>query len=156
MRELSEIIKEKVVRLFWAGHSYDDIAQQLDIAKGSVVNIVGEFREGYLAAPPGMVEYIDALRKLAVDMKKHDTSISQLKGYDKPHAKIEEIGVGIGMFYEGQSLNSITRLLTQIYGSYPSDSTIYRWVSRFTKRAIKELKDYKPDVGSVWLPMRRF
>lgn len=55
------------------------------------------------------------------------------------------------MFYEGQSLNSITRLQTQIYGSYPSDSTIYRWVSRFTKRALKDLKEYKPDVGSVWV-----
>jgi len=64
---------------------------------------------------------------------------------------VEQIGTAIGMFYEGQSLNSITRLQTQIYGSYPSDSTIYRWVSRFTKRAVKELKEYKPDVGSVWV-----
>jgi len=64
---------------------------------------------------------------------------------------IEQIGAAIGMFYEGQSLNSITRLLTQIYGSYPSDSTIYRWVSRFTNRAVKDLKEYKPDVGSVWV-----
>jgi len=38
-----------------------------------------------------------------------------------------------------------------MYGSYPSDSTIYRWISRFTKRAVKDLKDYKPDVGSVWV-----
>ena len=64
---------------------------------------------------------------------------------------VEQIGTAIGMFYEGQSLNSITRLLTQIYGSYPSDSTVYRWVSRFTKRAVKDLKEYKPDVGSVWV-----
>jgi len=64
---------------------------------------------------------------------------------------IEQIGAAISMFYEGQSLNSITRLQTQIYGSYPSDSTIYRWVSRFTKRAVKELSKYKPDVGSVWV-----
>ena len=64
---------------------------------------------------------------------------------------VEQIGSAIGMFYEGQSLNSITRLQTQIYGSYPSDSTIYRWVSRFTKRAVKDLKEYKPDVGSVWV-----
>ena len=64
---------------------------------------------------------------------------------------VEQIGAAIGMFYEGQSLNSITRLLTQIYGSYPSDSTVYRWVSRFTKCAVKDLKEYKPDVGSVWV-----
>jgi len=64
---------------------------------------------------------------------------------------VEQIGSAISMFYEGQSLNSITRLQTQIYGSYPSDSTIYRWVSRFTKKAVKESKEYRPDVGSVWV-----
>jgi len=30
---------------------------------------------------------------------------------------IEQVGAAVSMFYEGQSLNSITRLLTQIYGS---------------------------------------
>ena len=64
---------------------------------------------------------------------------------------IDQVGSAIGMFYEGQSLNSITRTLTNIYGCYPSDSTVYRWVSRFTKRAVKELEKYKPDVGSVWV-----
>jgi putative transposase len=65
---------------------------------------------------------------------------------------IDQIGTAVGMFYEGQSLNSITRLITQIYHSYPSDSTIYRWVSRFTKRALKDLNDYKPkDIGSIWV-----
>ncbi|MFC2060300.1 IS6 family transposase [Chloroflexota bacterium] len=64
---------------------------------------------------------------------------------------VEQIEAAVSMFYEGQSLNSITRLQTQIYGSYPSDSTIYRWVSRFTKRAVKDLKGYKPDVGSIWV-----
>jgi putative transposase len=64
---------------------------------------------------------------------------------------VEQIGTAVGMFYEGQSLNSITRLLTQIYGSYPSDSTVYRWVSSFTKRALKDLKQEKPNVGSIWV-----
>jgi len=64
---------------------------------------------------------------------------------------VEQVGTAVGMFYEGQSLNSITRLITQIYSSYPSDSTIYRWVSKFTKRAVKDLENYKPVVGSVWI-----
>jgi putative transposase len=64
---------------------------------------------------------------------------------------IEQVGTAIGMYYEGQSLNSITRLLTQIYHSYPSDSTVYRWISRFTKQAIDETKAYKPDVGDTWV-----
>jgi len=64
---------------------------------------------------------------------------------------IEQVGTAIGMFYEGQSLNSITRLLTQIYHSYPSDSTVYRWISRFTKQAVAQARSYKPDVGDVWV-----
>jgi transposase-like protein len=62
---------------------------------------------------------------------------------------VDQIGGAIGMFYEGQSLNKVCRLLTQIYHSYPSDSTVYRWVARFTKRAINEARDYKLDVGDV-------
>jgi putative transposase len=64
---------------------------------------------------------------------------------------IEQVGTAIGMYYEGQSLNSITRLLTQIYHSYPSDSTVYRWISRFTKQAVAQAKNYKPDVGDIWV-----
>ena len=71
-----------------------------------------------------------------------------------PHMQtpIEQVGTAIGMYYEGQSLNSIRRLLAQIYNNYPSDSTIYRWVSKFSKIAVNEVKDYKkPDVGDVWI-----
>ena len=64
---------------------------------------------------------------------------------------IEQVGTAIGMYYEGQSLNSITRLFTQIYNSYPSDSTVYRWISRFTRRAVVQAKNYKPVVGDVWV-----
>jgi transposase-like protein len=64
---------------------------------------------------------------------------------------IDQVGAAIGMYYEGQSLNSIRRLLTQIYHSYPSDSTVYRWVAKFTKRAVNEAESYKPNVGDVWV-----
>jgi len=64
---------------------------------------------------------------------------------------IEQVGAAVGMYYEGQSLNSIRRLLTQIYNSYPSDSTIYRWVTRFTKKAMAEADSYKPKVGDTWI-----
>ena len=64
---------------------------------------------------------------------------------------IDQVGTAIGMYYEGQSLNSICRLLTQIYHSYPSDSTVYRWITRFTKQAINEVERYKPNVGDVWV-----
>jgi putative transposase len=64
---------------------------------------------------------------------------------------VEQVGSAVGMFYEGQSLNSICRTLAQIYNSHPSDSTIYRWVTRFSKEAISEANNYKPNVGDVWI-----
>jgi putative transposase len=65
-------------------------------------------------------------------------------------APTEQVGAAIGMFYEGQSLTSVCRSLNQIYGSYPSDSTIYRWVSRYTNQAVKEAKEYHPKVSDTW------
>jgi len=64
---------------------------------------------------------------------------------------IDQVGAALSMFYEGQSLNKVCRLLNQIYHSYPSDSTVYRWVVRFTKRAVNDAEKYKPSVGDVWV-----
>ena len=64
---------------------------------------------------------------------------------------VEHIGAAVSMFYEGLSLNAIRRQLQQQYGVYPSDSTVYGWVSKYTKEAIAKTKDVKPNVGSVWL-----
>ena len=93
MKEISINQKVKVIKLFLGGQSYDEIGQQIGVAKGSVVNIIDEFREGYLAFPPGITEYVDELRKLVVDLKKHDTNVSQVKNYVKLHAKLKEMGV---------------------------------------------------------------
>jgi putative transposase len=63
----------------------------------------------------------------------------------------DKIGSAVSLFYEGLSLNAIRRQLQQIYGSYPSDSTVYEWVAKYSKEAISKAKDYKPSVGDVWL-----
>ena len=94
MKELTITQKLKVVKLFLTGLSYDEIAEQTGISKGSVVNIVNEFREGHLPLPPGMTEYIDQLRSLVVDMLKSNTTVSALKNYVKLHAKLQDMGVG--------------------------------------------------------------
>jgi len=87
------IKKAQVVKLFLSGLSYDEIAQQVGVAKGSVVSIVNEFRDGTLPFPPGMTEYVDELRHLVVDLKKHETTVAQAKSYLKLHFKLQEMGV---------------------------------------------------------------
>jgi len=64
---------------------------------------------------------------------------------------IEQVAAALSMFYEGMSLHGIRRNLEQTYRNYPSNSTIYEWVIRFTKVAIKAARDYKPNVGDTWV-----
>jgi len=64
---------------------------------------------------------------------------------------IIQVASALSMFYEGMSLHGIRRNLEQTYRNYPSSSTIYEWVVRFTKIAIASAKDYKPNVGDIWI-----
>ena len=64
---------------------------------------------------------------------------------------VDQVGSALNMYYEGMSLNAIRRHLDQMHKNYPSDSTVYDWIERFTKKAIKEAKGFTPDVGDVWV-----
>jgi len=48
MKELAPGKKALVVRLFFDGYPFDEIARQAGIAKGSAVNIVDQLRDGSL------------------------------------------------------------------------------------------------------------
>lgn len=93
MRELNRDIKLQVIKLFLLGWTFDEIAQRLGIAKGSVVNIINDYREGRLSIPADMTEHADALRRTAVDLRKHQTTVSQLQVYIEIHEKVTEMGV---------------------------------------------------------------
>ncbi len=94
MKEIKISVKLKAVKLFLCGDTFDEIAKQLGIAKGSVVNIIDDFRNGLLPLPFGMVEYVDELRHLVVDLKKQQTTIAAVKPCLKIHTRMKEIGVG--------------------------------------------------------------
>ncbi len=63
----------------------------------------------------------------------------------------EVTAAAVGMFYEGLSLNAIRRQLQQQYNIYPSDSTVYEWVRRYSKIATADAGKHKPQVGDVWV-----
>ena len=96
MKSISTHIKLNVIKLFLLGYSYDEIHKQLGIGKGTVASIVDDFRSGVIPVPPGMGEYVDALRQLVVDLKKHHTTVTQVLPYVKLHAKMKEMGVDEG------------------------------------------------------------
>jgi transposase len=93
MKDISLPKKLKVIKLFFEGYTYDEIAEELGISKGSVVNIINEFRAGELKITPN--EYIDALRELAVDIRKQHTTVKKLQMHVKIDYKVAEMGVSV-------------------------------------------------------------
>lgn len=63
----------------------------------------------------------------------------------------DQITAAISMFYDGLSIDAIRRQLNSIYQVYPSDSTAYEWIIRFTKVATKEAKISNVKVGDTWV-----
>lgn len=62
-----------------------------------------------------------------------------------------KVADAINMFYEGMSLKEIRRNFIQQHNDYISDVSALNWVRRFSKLAVDEAKNFKPDVGSVWV-----
>ena len=92
MKELSQNIREQTVKLFLQGVTYDDISWKLKIAKGSVVNIIDEFRDGKLSLPDDMTDYVDELRHMVVDLKKHEVTVGQMRAFLRFHNRLKDLG----------------------------------------------------------------
>ena len=69
----------------------------------------------------------------------------------KMQTPVVQIASALSMYYEGASLNGIRRHLQQMYHNYPSDSTVYGWLTRFTKVAVSAAHSYTVPTGSVWV-----
>ena len=62
-----------------------------------------------------------------------------------------QIASALGMYYGGMSLDAIQQQFKQDYNLDMSESNYWNWVKRFTKEAVKQSADFKPDVGDVWV-----
>ena len=78
MREISMKTKMQVISLFFAGLAYDQISRETGVSKGAVVNIIDDYRDGRLVLTGNMTECVDELRRVAVDLKKTHTTVSQV------------------------------------------------------------------------------
>lgn len=63
----------------------------------------------------------------------------------------EHVASGLNMFYEGMSLNAVTRQLQHDFGIQPADSTVYDWVVKFTQQAIEPLPNISVQLSDVWV-----
>ena len=70
MEKLSLKKKVFVIRLYFEGLSYDEIAAKAGIGKGTVANVITELKAGRFPEFGDLSEQIDLLRELAVDLKR--------------------------------------------------------------------------------------
>lgn len=63
----------------------------------------------------------------------------------------EQIGASLNMFYDGMSLAKIARHLNENYHNPVNASTVYRWIIRYTAKAIDLLTPLKPTVCDTWV-----
>ena len=63
----------------------------------------------------------------------------------------KQIASALGMYYGGMSLDAIEQQFKQDYNLDMSESNYWNWVKRFTKEAIKQSADFKPEVGDEWV-----
>jgi len=64
---------------------------------------------------------------------------------------VEQIGASLDMYYTGSSLSDIAHHLDVYYHNAVERSTVYRWLLKFTKEAVKVFEPIHPKVGDVWI-----
>jgi predicted transcriptional regulator len=76
-REIPQSKKIEVVKLYFEGLSYDDIAKRTGVAKGSVAAIVETLRDGQFPQFEQLIEHLNELREMVVAFKKSQISSSE-------------------------------------------------------------------------------
>jgi putative transposase len=64
---------------------------------------------------------------------------------------VELVASAVRDYYSGKSLIGIRRNIEDSTSILPSNSTIYTWINRATKKALFDAKKYKPQVGNRWV-----
>ena len=70
----------------------------LNVSKGSVINTIDDFQNGVLTVPSAA--YMDALGKVAVDMRKQGVNVKQLMGNTKINKTLTQMGVEVEQILE--------------------------------------------------------
>lgn len=121
-------------------------AQLADVSYTQIIDILCKFCGSKRVVKYGKKG--DTQYYLCRDCKRTFAGNNALPGMRYPP---DRIATALRLFYEGLSLDKIRRELDHLYHVYPSDSTVYEWVMRYTKAAIREAKYSNIKVGGVWI-----
>lgn len=82
-----------VVRYYLQGFSYQEIVDKTGISKGSVVSILTDLKNGKFHGLENVYDEIDALREIAVDLRRRDLTLSEATIGIAAFQGIESLGV---------------------------------------------------------------
>lgn len=108
MEKLSLKKKLLVIRLYFEGLSYDEIAAKTGVGKGSVSNVINELKAGRFPEYGDLSEQIELLRELAVDLKRTRLRTVQAAVGVSVLSRLQELGVEPG---EIEGLSAVCRTL---------------------------------------------
>jgi putative transposase len=61
------------------------------------------------------------------------------------------IASALNLFYEGASLEAIRRHIKLEHFDYPGHATVYDWIVKYTKKAVKGVGDIQVQTGDIWV-----
>jgi transposase len=77
MERLTAKKKLTVIRLYFSGLPYDEIAAKCGVSKGTVANVVAEVKAGTIAEAADTPEHIELLRDLSVELRQSNLTPGQ-------------------------------------------------------------------------------
>jgi transposase len=77
MHKLSPKKRLAIAQYYLSGMSYDEIAAECDVSKGSVANVVADLKAGRFPEAADFTEHIELLRELSLDLKRSALSPGQ-------------------------------------------------------------------------------
>ncbi len=64
---------------------------------------------------------------------------------------IVEVGTALSLYFSGLSLDKISEQLQSIYADSIDPSTIYHWITEYSRTAHDTLKNHKVKLGKIWV-----
>ncbi len=81
------------------------------------------------------------------DVRQPATPPADTSRIPKMKTPARQIASALGMYYGGMSLDAIQQQFKQDHDLDMSETNYWDWVKRFTREAVKQAKDFKPEVG---------
>ncbi|AKG54033.1 mobile element protein [Dehalogenimonas sp. WBC-2] len=63
----------------------------------------------------------------------------------------EYVSSAMSMYYRGMSIEDICQQLKMNKGYHPSKSVVFKWINKFTDKAVDHYAKYRPQVGDTWI-----